>query len=186
MAHASGRNGMRLSLFLRRVPAVGLAFLVIVSIAYSRHTLTAAEERVITNWLSRHPGYRRAVARDCSCDEFIRMIRIGQGGEAPVLDYDPYRAGGDFNDDRVDDIAVVLIDTRKERDAFALLIFNGPLGVASEPVFIKTGLDLTHQGLFYGPPASEDLRNRLLLGRFSSDYGFILVPMGRTYRLREM
>lgn len=109
---------------LGRASVVGLLILSTASAIHSRRTLKAAEESVITSWINRHPGYRGATARDCSCGEDIRKVRTGEDGEAPVRDYEPHWVAGDFSRDNVDDVAVVLPDTRKQSDAFALLIFN--------------------------------------------------------------
>ena len=53
---------------------------------------------------------------------------------------------------------------------------------SAEPkaAFMKTGLDMKQQGLFYGPPRPKPYR--LVLGRFEAD-GTMLVPSGKTYRL---
>jgi hypothetical protein len=152
--------------------------------AFSKYTLTKAEESVIATWLAQHPEFRRATARDCGCEEDIRNMKAGYGGSTkPVPDYDPYKVSGDFNGDGVADIAVVVLDTRKKSDMFALVVFNGPFGVPPQAAFIKTGLDLKQQGLFYGPPLPKPYR--LLFGRFQSDYIVMLVQSGKTYRLSD-
>jgi hypothetical protein len=48
------------------------------------------------------------------------------------------------------------------------------------PAFVKPGLDLKGQGLFYGPPRPKPYR--LLIGRFEAE-GATLSPSGRTYKL---
>jgi hypothetical protein len=110
-------------------------------------------------------------------------MRAGWGGVTPVPDYDPYEVSGDFNGDGVGDIAVVLLDTRKQSDAFVLLVFNGPFGRTSQAALFRIGLDLKRQGLFYGPPQEKPYR--LLLGRFYSDFAVVLIPSGKTYRLTD-
>jgi hypothetical protein len=64
-------------------------------------------------------------------------------------------------------------------------MFNGPITNPSvTPAFIKSGLDLRGQGLFYfGPPRPKP--RRLGIGRFESDFGVLLVPNRRTYRIEE-
>ena len=111
-------------------------------------------------------------------------MRAGYGGSVDrVPDYDPYTVSGDLNGDGVADIAVVVMDTRKQSDAFALVVFNGPFGTPPQAAFIKTGLDLKQQGSFYGPPLTKPYR--LLLGRFQSDYIVMLAPSGKTYKLKD-
>jgi hypothetical protein len=146
-----------------------------------RHTLTTTEENVIAAWLAQHPEYRRATARDCDCDEELRRMRAGSGGLwKAVPDYDPYEVSGDFNGDGVDDIAVVVLDTRRDGDAFALVVFNGPFSAQPKAAFVKTGLDMRWRGLFYGSPRPKPYR--LLIGRFEAE-GTLLLPSGATYRL---
>jgi hypothetical protein len=118
---------------------------------------------------------------DCDCDEELRTMRGGYGEPwKAVPDYDPYKVSGDFNGDGVDDIAVVVLDTRRHGDAFALVVFNGPYSPQAKVTFMKTGLDLKQGGLFCGPPRPKPYR--LVFGRFEAD-GTLLVPSGKTYRL---
>jgi hypothetical protein len=96
-----------------------------------------------------------------------------------VPDYHPYRVSGDFNGDGIKDFAVVL-KNRKDK-SFALVIFNGPLNYRNPtPAFIKSGLDMVHMGLFYGPPRPKPYH--LILGPFESE-GIELIPKGRTYKM---
>jgi hypothetical protein len=109
-------------------------------------------------------------------------MRKGSGGLwTPVPDYHPYVATGDFNGDDVEDFAVVLIDSSKEKDNFALIIFNGPFkSEAANPAFMDSALNLKYDGLFYGPPRPKPYR--LLVGRFESDSGSLLLPRGHGYK----
>jgi len=174
--------------------ALGLLFLIMASLGYGqsddplrvppvRYTLTQQEQTVLQNWLSQHPEYRVAEDGDCECADDIKQMRAGDGGVwKAVPDYHPYAATGDFNSDGQQDFAVAVIKRSKAKNNFALLVFNGPfpLGSAS-PAFIREGLDLTYRGLFYGPPRPRPYR--LVVGRFESDTGSVLVPHGRTYKL---
>ena len=61
-------------------------------------------------WLASHSKYRAATDADCDCNEDIRHMKVGYGGNwGPVPDYRPYTATGDFNGDDVVDFAVVVI-----------------------------------------------------------------------------
>jgi hypothetical protein len=151
--------------------------------AWSGHTLTAQEQKVLKSWLAQHSEYRLATDEDCDCAEEIKQIKAGTGGAwKPVPDYHPYAATGDFNGDGVGDFAVVVVDPSKKKKNFALVLFNGPFetGIAS-PAFVESGLNLKYMGLFYGPPRPRPYR--LLLGGFESDSGSLLIPSGRGYRL---
>jgi len=151
--------------------------------AWSGHTLHEQEQKVLNTWLAQHSEYRAARDADCDCDEDIARMKAGSGGVwKPVPDYDPYVATGDFNGDGVEDFAVVLIDPSKKEKNFALLVFNGPFEAAGAlPAFFKPGLDLQSIGLFYGPPRPKPYR--LLLGRFETDSGTLLIPHGDGYKL---
>jgi len=151
--------------------------------AWSGHTLTVQEQKVLESWLARHREFRLATDEDCDCADDIKQIKAGSGGAwEPVPDYHPYVATGDFNSDGVEDFAVVVLERSKEENNFALVVFNGPFkSETASPAFMKSGLDLKYHGLFYGPPRPKPYR--LLLGRFESDSGSLLVPHGRGYRL---
>jgi hypothetical protein len=45
---------------------------------------------------------------------------------------------------------------------------------------MQSNMDLTYSALFYGPPRPKPYR--LLLGRFESDSGALLIPHGRGYK----
>ena len=149
----------------------------------SGHTLTQLEQRVLQGWLSQHTDYRVATDADCECADDIKRMRSGSGGgwkAAP--DYHPYVATGDFNGDGVEDFAVAVVERSKQENNFALLVFNGPFeSEIVSPAFMKSNLELKYQGLFYGPPRPKPYR--LLVGRFESDTGSLLLPHGRGYTL---
>jgi hypothetical protein len=144
--------------------------------------LKVTEQQVLQAWLTKHPTYRPATDEDCHCADDIQQMKTGFGGNwKPVPDYQPYVATGDFNSDGVEDFAVVAIDQSKSKDSFALLVFNGPFPSKTlSPAFMRSGLDLAGQGLFYGPPRPKPYR--LVQGPFESE-GWVLVPHGRTYVL---
>jgi hypothetical protein len=153
--------------------------------AWCGHTLTAQEQKVLEGWLGQHSEFRLATDEDCYCADDIRDMKAGSGGAwKPVPDYHPYVATGDFNGDGVEDFAVVLVEPSKQENNFALVVFNGPFKSATgSPSFMKSGLDLKYHGLFYGPPRPKPYR--LLVGRFESDSGWLLIPHGRGYRLGD-
>jgi len=162
-----------------------MACFIVSTPARAGHTLSPAEQQVLKNWLALHPEYRQAIDEDCECAADIQQVRAGSGGIwKPVPDYHPYTATGDFNGDRVEDFAVVLIDRRKREKNFALVVFNGPFKSPNPPpAFTESGFELQNQGLFYGPPRPKPYR--LLLGRFESDSGALLLPHGHGYRWDE-
>jgi len=149
------------------------------------HTLSPAHRAVLGSWLHGHPNLRLASIHDCSCEEDIaRMWRGSDEVWKPVPDYHPYRAVGDFNGDGNIDFAAVLIDKTKTEKAFVLVIFNGPFAAATKPpAFVEADLDLSHEGLFFGPPRPKPYR--LLVGEFESDNSNLLEPKGDSYRWSE-
>ncbi len=152
--------------------------------ALAGHTLAPQEQKVLTDWLVKHPLFRAATDQDCDCAEDIQQMKAGDGGIwRPVPDYHPYVVTGDFNGGGIRDFAVVVIDKTKSIHQYTFLVFNGPFGLDSvAPVFVATALDLKYMGLFFGPPRPKPYR--LVMGRFDSDNTSILVPRGKTYNLR--
>jgi|SRR5271169_2328480 len=170
-------------MFRSRVALAVLVCVVLITPAWGGHTLTPHDQKILGEWLSRHPEFRAATDTDCDCAEDIQQMKNGYGGAwTPVPDYHPYAATGDFNGDAIGDFAVVVIDHSKSTGNFALLVFNGPFGSkAASPAFIESGLNLRGQGLFLGPPRPKPYR--LVVGPFESDNTAILVPRGRTYKV---
>lgn len=150
--------------------------------AWCGHTLTPQEQKVLKNWLAQHAEYRLATDEDCDCAEDIREMKAGSGGAwKPVPDYHPYVPTGDFSGNGAEDFAVVVIDPSKQEKNFELVVFNGPFeSETASPAFLKAGLDLKNEGLFYGPPRPKPYR--LVVGPFESE-GSMLVPRGHGYKL---
>ena len=111
-------------------------------------------------------------------------MRAGYGGDwHSVPDYHPYVATGDFSGDGEEDFAVVVIDRSRQEANYVLVVFNGPFrSIAVSPAFVKSGLELRYEGLFFGPPRPKPYR--LLVGEFESDTGFLLVPHDHTYEIQ--
>ena len=149
------------------------------------HTLTAQAQKVLEGWLARHAEFRVATDEDCDCADDIKQMKAGAGGAwKPVPDYHPYIATGNFNGDGAEDFALVVVERSKQANNFALVVFNGPFkSETASRAFMQSGLDLKYQGLFYGPPRPKPYR--LLVGRFESDSGSLLIPHGHGYRLGD-
>ncbi len=150
------------------------------------HTLSPVHRVVLSSWLQSHPNLRLASIRDCRyCKDDVARMRHGIDEVwKPVPDYHPYRAVGDFNGDGNIDFAVVLIDKTKSEKAFVLAIFNGPFAAAAKPpAFVEADLDLSREGLFFGPPRPKPYR--LVIGEFESDNSGLLEPNGGSYRWSE-
>jgi hypothetical protein len=75
------------------------------------HRLNPDQAKLLSAWLSDHPGFRTATDADCDCAEDISQVQAGYGGIWKAMpDYHPYVATGDFNSDGETDFAVVLIN----------------------------------------------------------------------------
>lgn len=144
--------------------------------------LQPPHQQVVDSWLQGHPGFRVAVESDCGdCNEQIQSLRRGMGGVwKAVPNYQPYSVVGDFNGDGQKDLGIVVMTPVSASKRFQILIFNGPfLGIEThKPAFVSEFLDLTGQGLFYGPPRPKPYR--LLVGAFESE-GMRLIPKGKGY-----
>jgi hypothetical protein len=165
-----------------RMLRLALCAAMLASAIQAGHTLDHAQAKVLADWRAGHPEFAAAADSDCHCEEDIGRMRAGYGGAwMPQPDYHPYVAAGDFKGDGQIDFAVVLISPAKPDHRFGIVIFNGPFETRKpQPAFLKTGLDLQGQGLFYGTPRPKP--HRLLLGRFESE-GVPFVPRGGTYAL---
>lgn len=153
--------------------------------AWCGGTLTAEQQKVLALWLAQHANYRLATDADCDCPLDIKQMRDGYGDPRYALpDYHPFTATGDFNDDGVEDFAVALLDAKAGADKFTLAVFNGSFSKRPiEPAFIKPGLDLQRDRLFYFG-SRKPKPYHLMVGPFNSDSGFRLRPSGSTYRIR--
>jgi hypothetical protein len=178
----SSKNGAIMS--SSRFALAASIFLALVAPAWAGHTLVPKEQKILTNWLAKHPNFRTATDKDCDCSEDIQQMKAGDGGIwRPVSDYHPYLATGDFNRDGIRDFAAVVIDKTKSAHQFTLLVFNGPFSSdAIDSTFVAPALDLKYMGLFFGPPRPKPYR--LIVGRFESDNTSMLVPHGNTYKLK--
>ena len=129
--------------------------------------------------------YRAATDEDCQCAGSLAEMRNGYGGIAkPVPKHDPYAVSGDFNGDSAQDFAIVLVDSSKRRNQFVLAVFNGPYSRNTlQPAFVRAGLDLRGQGLFFYDDDPSLKPYCLVLGAFASE-GQIIRPVGKSYSLK--
>lgn len=150
---------------------------------WAGHTLRPNEQKILHEWLKKHPELRQATDADCKCAEHIRQMRTGSGDIwVGVPDYHPYVATGDFNGDGIRDFAVEVVNSSGSEPRFTLVVFNGPFKASKRsPDFYDPGIDLFGQALFFGPPRPKPYR--LVIGPFNSDNSVILSPHGNSYML---
>ena len=136
--------------------------------------LRPQHKEAIDRWLSsRKLSLRVATVADNSNEEGLANTRKENG-----KDYHPYYTVGDFNGDRKQDFAVALIRDGKGTEAFAIAIFNGPIGAKSIPAYFAQGWDLSDGGLFVGGGG-------VIAGPFESDNCVILRPRGKKYVIKD-
>ncbi len=97
-----------------------------------------------------------------------------------------YYAVGDMNHDGKKDFAVLLVDTRKQKDGndrFALAIFNAPFKSGQSPAYIEKGL-IGISNSYITFDVME--KNHLYLGKFESDvYCATYYTKGKTYYFKD-
>ena len=139
-------------------------------------SLSSEHRGVLNSWLQQKPNLRLAIESDCKNTAGLIATREEYG-----VAYQPYYAVGDFNRDRQQDFAVVLIDRNKRSRNYAIAIFNGPFKSQTKivPAFFLPATDLSEGGLINraGKP--------LIAGVFQSDDCVLLQPRGRTYVIKN-
>ena len=132
---------------------------------------------IVENWLKLRSDLRLATDADNTNKEGLAGTRKDRG-----RNYQPYYAVGDFNGDRKQDFAVVLVKKRKSGWPFVFAIFNGPVARATKPTF-SVDTDLSDGGIFYNPQ-SPPSQFRLAFGTFESDNCLIVRPRRQSYVTR--
>lgn len=133
------------------------------------------QREVLQKWLKLNSFYRLAVESDCANKAGLKATRDYWGAL-----YYPYYKSGEFNNDGNDDFAVVLIDTRKRKDNFAVAIFHGNAKGAftAKPFYISKGFELSSGGLFYN---GYGRGGRLFAGSFESDDATVFMFVKNRY-----
>jgi hypothetical protein len=134
--------------------------------------LDPIHQTVLHKWLATQKGWRLALERDYE-KESLDFLRLNEKNARP------FYVSEDFNGDRKKDFAVILINGRKK---FAAAVFNAPFDLkkTQKPAFFTTRIDAGDIVIF------NKNSNRLLIGPYASDAGFILEPNGKTYRAESM
>jgi hypothetical protein len=111
----------------------------------------------------------------------MRMLResVGENGYQ-------YYSVGDMNRDGKEDFAILLVDTRKQKedvDHFALAIFNAPLRKGQSPSYYEENLyGITNSYIVF----DKMIEKHLFLGKFESDvYCATYYPKGKTYYFKD-
>ena len=166
------------------IPGILLLTIVSISSMDKLPTFNLKHKILVESWLRKNPDFRVAIERDCGdCLEEITAIRRGMGGQWKAIpNYHPYYMVGDFNGDGVEDFAFVAVSKNMSKK-FKVIIFNGPFtdGADQAPSFISNAMNMSGNGLFFGPPRPKPYR--LIVGGFESE-GRLLLPKGAGYVLK--
>ena len=141
--------------------------------AVSIDHLRPQHRAIVEGWLKGKPGFRLATIADC-----LNKVGLAATRDYRGKSYHPYYAVGDFSRDRKEDFAVVLINTRKKEDRFAVAVFNGPTRKGNSPAYFADGWDLSDGGIF-----KSDVG--VMVGPFESDNCVILHSTGKKYRAKD-
>lgn len=150
---------------------LALSFLPVCAAAQtSVSDLKPAHADVLKKWLATENGWRLAIEKDYGKDKLDFM----RGNEGRVLR--PFYVAKDFNGDRKEDFAVILINNRKR---YAAAIFNAPFTTKAiqKPAFFTDKIE-AGDIVYYNQNS-----NLLLIGPYASDSGFMLKPKGKTYKV---
>ena len=149
--------------------------------------LSEEEKKALSSWLDKHTELRLAIDSDCECEDMIEQMNEWTSHHGyKEITYHPYYVAGDFNGDGRRDFAVVLVHLGEKVGRYEIAIFNGTAnpGKVNGPAYLLKGLDLEHQGLFYGPPRPQPWV--LMFGPFETELDFGFVPKGDTYEYMEL
>lgn len=128
--------------------------------------LEPLHSRVLNAWLKTKKGWRLALEKDYGAEN-LKFFR-----EQTNAKLKPFYAARDFNGDRREDFAVILIKGAR----YAVAVFNAPFS-KSKPAFYTDKIE-AGDIVYFNP----NLR-RLLVGPYASDAGFQLIPKGKFYKV---
>ena len=146
---------------------------------------------VLQSWLNTKLYLRQALEEtdsstfedttDLDFEANLRFLRdtVGQNGSQ-------YYSVGDMNHDGKEDFAVLLVDTRKQKDEydrFALAIFNAPLKPGLAPAYFEEGLSgISNCYIVF----DKMVPRYLYLGKLESDvYCATYFPKRKTYYFKD-
>lgn len=126
--------------------------------------LKSNHAEVLDKWLKTQTNWRLALEKDWDQERIVGF----KSAENAV----PFYVAKDFNRDRKEDFAVILLKDGKYRVA----VFNAPFSSA-KPAFDSALLE-PGDVLYYNKYSKS-----LIVGPYESDAGFQLKPSGKTYKV---
>ena len=134
--------------------------------------LQPAHREAVEQWLMGKPNLRLALDGDYVYKSDLAADRAG------FPDYHPYYRVEDFNGDKKDDFAIVLVNTQKRAAKFAIAVFNGPVGKDSGPAFFREGFDLRRMAFTAAEDFEDSRRTTLFIQNPNTGKGWML-SLGR-------
>jgi hypothetical protein len=137
--------------------------------AASYDLMKAEHAEILKNWLTTKPNFRLAEESDYDVAIVDRLRKL-EGRT-----FTPFYARGDFNRDREEDFAVILVSENPSK-TFSVAVFNGPFQVnkPQDPVYYKNNLTADDTLIAHG--------GELIVDHYGTEDGFALTPVGNTYR----
>jgi hypothetical protein len=145
--------------------------------------LRPAHASALQQFLSKHPNLDFLSETDCD-REVLKDMRKHFGAR-----FMPYYRVGDFNHDRRQDFALVLLkdvapkeesglaDSHRFQYEVVIVVFNGTRTGRYEPIFVRN----TTAPLVCFLAMSQEKRGKLYFGIYETDAGFVMSPAGRGY-----
>jgi hypothetical protein len=137
--------------------------------------LLDSERSVLSQYLKYRPRLRLLTNDDIGWQDDIPLIQAAYDNDQL------FKVRADFNDDGVEDLAVVFYDEWGDHPSdwnTALAVFNGPHEFSSGPSFARYSIGaISGSILFYTAP------NQLMIGAWEGGAS-LLQPVGEGYRLR--
>ena len=124
----------------------------------------------VEQWLAQRSNLRLAVDGDCVCKSHLAAERAGSDSYR----YHPYYHSSDFNGDKKEDFAIVLVNTQKRTAKFAIAVFNGPVRKDSKPAFFREGFDFRRMAFTAAQGIEDARRTSLFVENPNTGKGWIL------------
>ena len=127
--------------------------------------LQAEHQTAVKNYIGAKTNLRPAQISDCKNKFGLDSLRQSAGKTAH-----PYYAAQDFNQDKIQDFAVVLYDSSKKIDArFMILIFNGAKSGAYKLASTTAGADLRQGGIWTYGFGTDEQKTSVTAGVYETD-----------------
>lgn len=143
--------------------------------------LKAEHAAAVKSYIGIKTNLRPAQVSDCKNKFGLDSLRQSAGKSAH-----PYYAAKDFNQDRITDFAVVLIDSNRQADArFTILIFNGAKNGGYKLAHTTPGADLRQGGIWTYGFGTDATKTSVTAGEYETDDCIWIEWDGKKYVVRD-